>query len=250
MSMIAESSLVRERPAPAEKFTALRQSEKLNLGCGPNAPSTWLNLDGSWNAWFAHHQHLRKTLEAVGVINKTNQGAKWNVKPLVHDLRKPLPFKENSLGAIYASHVFEHLYRSEAQQLLSECRRVLRAGGVIRLVVPDLYSMVADYLQRKSMVSRPEPMTAADRLNERLGFRNPDPPNGNAVFKFYKVWKDFHSHKWMYDSESLLLCLQQAGFEKVAQKEFRVSDIADIEEVEDSGRVLDGAGICVEGKKL
>lgn len=249
MSITAESNLIDESQATAGKLMALKQSEKLNLGCGPNAPSTWLNLDGSWNAWFSNHQHLRKALETVGLINKTNQGAIWNVRPLVHDLRKPLPFKENTFGAIYASHVFEHLFRSDAQQLLSECKRVLRAGGVIRLVVPDLYSMVVDYLQRKNSENTPDKTTAADHLNERLGFRSPDPPSGNALFKFYKVWKDFHSHKWMYDSDSLIRCLGRAGFQEVAEKGFLVSDIPGIEEVEDPARVLDGAGICIEGKK-
>src|SRR6266481_2015573 len=129
---------------------AMAQMEKLNLGCGPNAPSGWLNLDGSWNAWFSHHPHLRKMLEAVGLINSTNQGAYWNVRPMVHDLRRPLPFKENTFSAIYASHVLEHLYLVESQRLLAECKRVLKPGGVIRLVVPDLRFMVTDYLQRKN----------------------------------------------------------------------------------------------------
>jgi SAM-dependent methyltransferase len=246
--MTAESSLVGERLAPAGKSSALKQSEKLNLGCGPNAPSTWLNLDGSWNAWFAHHGYLRRVLETVGVINETNQGALWNVKPVVHDLRKPLPFKENSLGAIYGSHVFEHLFRTEAQQLLSECRRVLRPGGVMRLVVPDLYSIVTDYVREKNSNS-PALRLAGDQLNERLGFRAPGPPAGNAIFRFYKVWKDFHSHKWMYDADSLRCCVEQAGFVNVGEKGFLISDIADIEEVEEAGRVLGGAGICIEGKK-
>ena len=249
MSTTAKISLVRDPRETSGNPMTLHPSEKLNLGCGPNAPATWMNLDGSWNAWFAHHPHLRRALEMVGVINKANQGASWSVKPLVHDLRKPLPFKENTLGAIYASHVFEHVYRTEAQQLLSECKRVLKPGGVIRLVVPDLYSVTMDYLQRKNYANHSDQITAADHLNERLGFRTPEPPSGNALFKFYKVWKDFHSHKWMYDSESLLRCLEQAGFEEVAEKEFCVSDIAGIEEVEEPGRVLDGAGICIEGKK-
>jgi ubiquinone/menaquinone biosynthesis C-methylase UbiE len=227
------------------------QMEKLNLGCGPNAPSGWLNVDGSWNAWFSYHPHLRKMLEAVGLINSTNQGAHWNVRPIVHDLRRPLPFKENTFSAIYASHVLEHLYLVESQRLLGECKRVLKPGGVIRLVVPDLRFMVTDYLQRKNggNPTHPEEMSAADHLNERLGFRSPAPPAGNIVFRFYAVWKDFHSHKWMYDSESLTRYLNLAGFEEVSKKEFLKSEIPGIEDVETSERILGGAGICIEGRK-
>jgi len=224
--------------------------DKVNLGCGPNAPSNWLNVDGSWNAWFANHPYLRTALQAVGVI-KPNLGAQWKVRPLVHDLTTPLPFQTNTISAIYGSHVLEHLYHADAQRLLVECRRVLKPGGAIRLVVPDLRSMTADYLGRKNgnTTSSNGEASAADRLNEMLGYRSPAPPSGNLVFKFYAIWKDFHSHKWMYDSESLARCLSLAGFHEVGEKKFQESDIPGIEEVEEEGRVLDGAGVCVEAKK-
>ena len=225
-------------------------SERLNLGCGPNAPAGWVNVDGSWNAWFSHHPHLRAALRRTGIINSSNQGAQWNVSPVVHDLRKPLPFPENSICAIYGSHVLEHLYRVEADALIAECKRVLKPGGVLRLVVPDLQSLVLEYVKNRNGGSTPTTRwAAADRLNEKLAFRGAQPPRGNILFRFYALWKDFHSHKWMYDSDSLSHYLEVAGFQPVAQKEFRCSDIPGIEEVEDPGRVLEGAGVCIEGKK-
>jgi SAM-dependent methyltransferase len=228
------------------------QIDRVNLGCGPNAPEGWLNVDGSWNAWLTNHRNFRKLLNTIGVVSKDSAGAQWNVKPLVHDLTQPLPFKDNSVSVIYGAHVLEHLYLVDAKRLLSECRRVLRPGGVIRLVVPDLRAMVAAYLKCKNGESRPQSQKsgAADSLNERLGYRSPAPPGGNVLFKFYYLWKDFHHHKWMYDSDSLVYYLQQAGFSHVCEKEFLQSEIPGIEEVEEATRVLDGAGVCVEGKKL
>jgi SAM-dependent methyltransferase len=223
--------------------------DRVNLGCGPNAPTGWVNVDGSWNARLSNHPFLRKTLVAVGVIS-ANQGAQWRVRPLVHDLTKPLPFESNSISAIYGSHVLEHLYREHAQRLLLECRRVLKPGGVIRLVVPDVHATVVDYLGQKNGDSiAAERVAAADRLNERLGYRAPTPPNGNFVFKFYALWKDFHSHKWMYDGDSLAHYVSLAGFHSVQKKEFRKSDIHGIEEVEAEDRVLGGAGVCIEAIK-
>lgn len=224
--------------------------ERVNLGCGPNAPAGWLNVDGSWNAWLTEHRHLRGALGKMGF--SVNRGSQWKVQPLVHDLKKPLPLPTNTFYAIYASHVLEHLYRVEAQRLLQECRRVLRPGGLIRLVVPDLHSMVIEYLNNKDAGNSPisHDPSAGDRLNERLGFRSAAPPNGNFVYRFYATWKDFHSHKWMYDSASLARCLELAGFQGVASKGFRESNIPGIEEVEEEGRVLGGAGVCVEGIKL
>jgi predicted SAM-dependent methyltransferase len=224
--------------------------DRVNLGCGPNAPAGWLNVDGSWNAWFSNHPHLRKALVTIGLINP-NVGAHWNVRPLVHDLTKTLPFHTGTISSIYASHVLEHLYHVDAQKLLAECKRVLKPGGVIRLVVPDLHSMVVDYLERKNRngSSGDEKASAADHLNDRLAYRGPAPPKGNLVFKFYAIWKDFHSHKWMYDSESLARDLSFAGFSGVEEKKFRESDIPGIEEVEEEDRVVNGAGVCMEANK-
>ena len=232
----------------AEKFARTDSiPDRVNLGCGPFAPPGWLNVDGSWNAWFTHHKHLRQALELVGVINASNQGADWQVSPLVHDLSKPLPFPDNSVSAIYASHVLEHLYRNQAMALLSECKRVLKPGGVLRLVVPDLHALVVEYLNSKNNGSS---RSAADNLNEKLAFRPPAPRAGNGFVRFYHLWKDFHSHKWMYDSESLSSYLEGAGFHQVAQMELHKNAIPGIEEVELPHRILDGAGICLEGKKI
>jgi len=224
--------------------------DKVNLGCGPNAPAGWLNVDGSWNAWFSNHPHLRKVLVTMGLI-RPDFGAHWNVRPLVHDLTRPLPFETDSISAIYGSHVLEHLYQTDAQRLLVECKRVLKPGGVIRMVVPDLHSMVVGYLEKKNGNGpSTEKAPAADQLNERLGYRAPAPPRGNFAFKFYAIWKDFHSHKWMYDAESLKHTLSTTGFGEVMEKKFLQSDIPGIGQVENEGRVLNGAGVCVEAKKL
>ena len=225
--------------------------KRLNLGCGPtNAPADWLNVDGSWNAWFARHRYLRSTLKTFGLIN-ANQAAHWKVRPFVHDLTRPLPFEDNAFSAVYGSHVLEHLYLTDARRLLLECKRVLRPEGVIRLVVPDLRSLAENYLKAKNGggASASERIAPADRLNEKLAFRNPAPPGGNVFFKLYSLWKDFHHHKWMYDSESLMGYFEIAGFQEVSQKECLQSDIPGVEEVEEAERVLGGAGICIEGRK-
>jgi predicted SAM-dependent methyltransferase len=223
---------------------------KLNLGCGPNGRPGWVNVDGSWNAWLSNHLFLHKTVRILRILGKSSLGVQWNIRPLVHDLTKPLPFKDDSVSVIYASHVLEHLYFVDAQKLLMECRRVLKSNGVIRLVVPDLRAMVETYLDSKNgNASFVEKTAAADRLNERLAYRSAEPPTGNALLKFYSLWKDFHHHKWMYDSDSLFRYMTDAGFSAVSEKRYLESDIPNIEEVEEADRILQGAGVCLEGKK-
>jgi SAM-dependent methyltransferase len=229
----------------------LKKLPRVNLGCGPHAPENWVNVDGSWNAWLANRPYLRKSLTAFGAISREQYGNAWRVRPLVHDLTKTLPFADNTVSVIYGAHVLEHLYLTDARRLLRECQRVLQPGGTIRMVVPDLRAFVEHYLKKKSGGNggSSELLLAADKLNERLGFRSPAPPSGNFVFKLYSLWKDFHHHKWMYDSDSLTRYLQEAGFTAVSEKGYLQSEIPGIAEVEEADRVLDKAGICIEGRK-
>ena len=64
-----------------------------------------------------------------------------------HDLRRGLPFASESFDAVYGSHVLEHLGPDAAMRLLDECLRVLRPGGIARIVVPDLEAIARLYLE-------------------------------------------------------------------------------------------------------
>ena len=212
---------------------------RINLGSWKHAPEGWINVDGSWNAWLSQHPRLRAAARTLGVLPEWARDDEWPANVVVHDLRKPLPFPDGYAAAVYGSHVLEHLYLEEGERLLAECFRVLRAGGVLRLVVPDLRAVVDEYLADGD----------ADRMNERLGFRDRRPPAGNPAYRVYSAVKDLHSHKWMYDAESLSARFRGAGFEDVRALGYLESAIPGIEEVELRKRVVDESGICIEGVK-
>lgn len=225
-------------------------SKKLHLGCGLNTPQGWINLDGSWNAWVAKHPSLRYLLKMVRIIPPAQLDIPWSPEILVHDVRKGLPFEQDSLDVIYASHFLEHLYFVEAQRLLKECYRVLRPGGIIRMVVPDLRAIIFEYLGQGQLGRIPQGISnPADICVYRLLLRDREPPSGNLVYRIYNALKDFHSHKWMYDAESLIRHFESAGFIDVREETFLQSRIEGIEKIESADRVLNGAGICVEGIK-
>jgi hypothetical protein len=92
-------------------------------------------------------------------------------------------------------------------------------------------------------------LTRADLLNDRLLLRPRRPQAGNLLYRIYTALNDFHTHKWMYDADSLTNCFYKIGFIEVKEMAYRDSRIPGISDVEDPGRVLDGAGICVEGMK-
>lgn len=90
---------------------------RINLGCGGRAREGWVNVD------------FTQTLPGVMACN----------------LAASLPFADASAAVVYASHVLEHFRRDDALRFLEECRRILRPGGVLRLVVPDLCWLVDGY---------------------------------------------------------------------------------------------------------
>jgi prepilin-type processing-associated H-X9-DG protein len=63
------------------------------------------------------------------------------------DLRNGLPFKSDSVEFVYAFHTVEHLCPDELEGVLSECRRVLKTGGGMRVVVPNLRTSIQAYVQ-------------------------------------------------------------------------------------------------------
>ena len=225
---------------------------RLNLGCGLLTHPNWINVDGSWNARLAKHPFLRKTLSSLHILPAGKAEIPWSRDIFIHDVRKPLPFAEGSADAVYSSHVLEHLYREQGEQLIRESFRVLAPGGIIRIVVPDLHTIIREYLGDRpfgELSSSEKDLPTGDLLNERLLMRCPSPSKHNFLIRIYETWQDLHSHKWMYDEQSLGSLIRSAGFVDVVRRNYAESLIPNITEVEDSSRILNGAGVCVEGRK-
>ena len=54
------------------------------------------------------------------------------------DLTRPLPFDDESVDNIYASHVVEHFSREEWESMRKDWVRVLKKGGAIEIRCPDI----------------------------------------------------------------------------------------------------------------
>lgn len=87
------------------------------------------------------------------------------------DVRKGLPYKDNTVKYIYASHFLEHFSRKDAEYFLKECYRVMKKGGVIRIVVPDLQAGIKNYINKMEHVEKDNSVTTspADEFAEGLG---------------------------------------------------------------------------------
>lgn len=90
--------------------------KKLNIGSGRDIRADYVNVD--------HRQ-----IDGVDVIA---------------DVRS-LPFEKASLDEIYASHVIEHFTEKDAKDILVYWFSLLKKGGVIRVIVPNIDVMAREY---------------------------------------------------------------------------------------------------------
>lgn len=65
------------------------------------------------------------------------------------DLTGRLPLADNSADLVYSSHFFEHIPTDRTAGFLAECHRILKPGGVLRLVMPDFDDVCREYLLRR-----------------------------------------------------------------------------------------------------
>ena len=124
---------------------------------------------------------------------------------LYWDLRLGIPFPNNSIDSLYSSHLFEHLTFKQGQELLKECIRVLKPGGIFSICVSNAQIYIEGYVGVREVPSeffgwKPafNETTAIDAIN-------------------YVAYMD-GEHKYMFDQENLLHILQIAGFTDVAAR--------------------------------
>ncbi|MEK7070888.1 MAG: methyltransferase domain-containing protein [Patescibacteria group bacterium] len=89
----------------------------IHLGCGPANDPRWINVD----LLCLSHIHY------------------------IQDISKLDNFPDDTADLIYASHALEHIGRRALLGVLSEWRRVLKPGGVLRIAVPDFDYLINIY---------------------------------------------------------------------------------------------------------
>ena len=123
---------------------------KVNIGSGPDGLSNWENLDWGMLAFLGKAPLLQKAFVFFGLL-PASYVKKWPPNLILHDCKKKLPFKNNSVDFLYTSHFVEHLKRYEAVDFLKDCFRILKLGGVLRICVPDIEKISKKYLAKMSV---------------------------------------------------------------------------------------------------
>jgi len=141
----------------------------LNLGSGPRGinDGRWINIDG---------------------FEDTN----------VHylcDFNRRLPFGDGTFDGIFCEHVLEHFDYDNGKSLMTECFRVLKKSGIIRIVVPDGNIILNAYFK--------EPEFIVKYKECRTGF-----PMEAVNAWFYQRYE----HQCIYDGDYMVDMLKAIGF--------------------------------------
>lgn len=125
------------------------------------------------------------------------------------DLSLPLPFPDNCVTKIYSSHLLEHFsYPKPMTDLLEECYRILKPGGVFSVAVPnakiylDAYFSSEEFEYKKYCVH-----DAGLTFKSRIEYVN------------YIAYMGGH-HRHMFDEENLVIILSDVGFKNVRIRQF------------------------------
>jgi SAM-dependent methyltransferase len=200
----------------------------VQYGCGLSCPGGWLNFDAS--PWL----RLR-TLPLVGRfldVGPFPRGVRYG------DIVTGLPIADGSITGVYASHVLEHLSYADFRSALDHTFRMLRPGGIFRLVVPDLQARAERYL-RDLALDRPE----ANAWFMRASGLGREAPLRGMWPRLRQIFGK-SAHLWMWEEKSLAAALRKAGFTGIRRCRFGDCTDAAFRQVEDADRFHDAqAGI-------
>jgi len=189
----------------------------LNLGCGDTAPDGWVNCDSSWHAQASKVPGLHRLLEAMGLAS----GARWPKNIQYLSLARRFSWASGSVDCVYASHVFEHLSARVAENLMKESHRILKTGGVLRVVVPDLL-----YHARKYVSSWSDTRSGAEEFLTVTHLRLPE--ERSLIRRMYGLIMDYPNlHKNMYDEVTLREVFVRHGFTEIRSAQYGVSHYID-----------------------
>ena len=245
----------------------------LNLACGSRVHPDWNNFDFSPLTLLAKHMILARILRKAGILSEKRFERLLQIAPDVNrwNLRKGIRFKEGMFDVVYHSHFLEHLEREAAPVFLMECHRVLKPGGLLRVVVPDLEIIVREYLDLVNRLNE-EPerpcgtgsselhQQSIKRLFDQMVRKWPwatERQRESVGFLERMVRGDARRagerHYWMYDYHSLFRLLVQTGFDDIRRMDAGTSQITGWNDfcldVDSDGKTVNTRSLYVEAAK-
>jgi len=117
------------------------------------------------------------------------------------DLRDPLPFNDGAADFMQSEDFIGQLSLAEAEAFFAECHRVLKPGGVLRLLTPDLHRLLTMYIEGD--------LRLRELWEREVGL----PLRTRTLGEIVNCAMTFAGHKFFYDEETLRAVMQPIGFE-------------------------------------
>ncbi len=119
------------------------------------------------------------------------------------DISEKLPFADGCVDWVYAEHLIEHVPLLVAIRWLTEVRRILTPGGLLRITTPDLGKYARSHATGDGFFPK-------QRRRLRIMRVGPPMPERPA-FMFNQIFY-LYGHRWLYDLDELRYALSRAGF--------------------------------------
>lgn len=211
----------------------------LNLGCGIKVSPHQDVINIDWSMYMRLKKSRIGRLVAPLILDKERLDNFRNMPDniLAHNLVKGIPFPSNSIDVVYHSHLLEHIDRDVVEDFLLEIKRVLRPGGVQRIVVPDFEQLCRDYLNHIAICA--VHTTEREKHEQFISAIIEQSVRKQAFSSRYKhpirrfleniilgdARRRGETHQWMYDRVSLSVLLSKLGFQNITIQSYNTSII-------------------------
>ena len=132
------------------------------------------------------------------------------------DITKKLNFTDASVQAIFTEHVIEHLELTEAIHFIKESHRVLKHGGVFRVVCPMLDTLIQTNLAGEKGKYEAK-LLQNTYSQEDQALRDLGTQGVEEFVKIFLINDVFmhHGHKFIWTADLMVKVLQAVGFRQV-----------------------------------
>jgi predicted SAM-dependent methyltransferase len=138
------------------------------------------------------------------------------------------PFPDDSFDRVFSEHMIEHIDFQSGLKMLSECHRILKRGGRIRIATPDLEKIFA----LKTPVTELERSYMEYQISEIEEAIDVQP--SFVINRMMRAW----GHTFIYDQATLTSALAKVGFRDIAPCEPCRSSDPNFDGIDQHGNAL------------
>jgi SAM-dependent methyltransferase len=234
------------------------KSVYLNVGAGRFRHSHWTNLD----------------------LKESDLSEDWMGDDINHDLlaNTKIPQEDDSLDAIYASHVMEHIPQNSVEYFFKDAKRMLKPGGIMRISVPntdlainaflrddkrffeEFYSERCNGISMSNLLVRYVATQAVDTKFSKNSLHKIDKLNNmgyQEILNFLSELclecdieyqsKNFQDHVNWFNESKLLSVFDNAGFKKIHTSGYGQSYYPHFRDTRHFDKTLSNVSLYVEG---